>query len=497
MFAIPPSVELQNILIFLVFCLGLWFYFMTRLPANFPPGPRPLPIIGNLATFAKDINRAPQNLAELSRQYGNVIGIKLGSYNAVILNGSDAIKEAFIKNADSFSGRPKFMMLLNKLSKNRGVLFTHGPLWKASRRFALSNLRDFGMGKRSIEAKIQEEAFEICKEFENSSGKPFNVKTLVQEGVSNIICSICFGERFEYQDKIFAQLMGLIEALGTSRAFWSPANFIPVLGFLTKFGYGNSEGLVKALSDIESWITERVKEHRTSFDSENIRDFIDVYLKEEQSGIKSNLEVTNIVYIIRDLFIAGTETTNTSIRWLLLIMLYFPEVQRKCQEELDANIGEKTPELADREKLPYIEAVIHESLRFRTVAPMGALHVTEKNTTLYNYTIPKDTVIISNLYTCHTDPNLWESPQEFRPERWIRDGRFQQNKHFISFSTGPRVCLGETLARSELFLFLTVWLQRLSFYFADKNHQKTIPEANVGMTSYPPEFEMIAEVRIK
>ena len=495
MFFIPKLVDCQTFLIFAVIFLALSYVFSTRLPPNFPPGPKPLPIIGNLAIFAKDLNKTPQILTELSQHYGHVVGIKLGSYPAVILNGYEAIKEAFVKNADSFSGRPKFMVILNELFKQRGVVLSHGKLWRLSKRFTLSNLRDFGMGKRNIEARIQQEAVEVCQEIEKHSGNPFKLKILLHQSFSNIICSICFGKRFDYKDKVFIQLMDIITTLATSNVFISPLNFIPMLGLLIKLGYADST--LNIVQPLDEWIKKRIEDHRDTFDGVNIRDFADVYLKEEQSGIKSDLEITNIVYIMRDLFIAGTETTSTSLQWLLLIMLHFPEVQQKCHEELDANIGERCASLSDREKLPFLEAVIHESQRFRTVLPLGLVHAAEKDGVLYSYTIPEGTLLMPNLYSVNMDPKVWKNPEEFRPERWMKDGKFLKHKNLLSFSMGPRVCLGENLAKDELFLFLAMLLQRFRFDFAHKKHSKILPQAEIGVTACPPDYEMIAEMRIK
>ena len=489
------SLDVQNVLIFLVLSVGILYYYMTRLPENFPPGPRPLPIIGNLAIFGIDADKAPQSLTSLGQQYGNVVGIKLGSYPVVVLNGSDAIKEAFVKHADSLSGRPTYLKFVNQFTKERGLILLNGTAWKTSRRFALRNLRDFGMGKKTIEARIQEEATEVCAEIEKYSSKPVNVKTLVHACVSNIICSICFGQRFDYQDEQFITLLSLFDAAAKSSLLFSAINFFPILSFLTKFGYGKH--LVNIFTETDKWIADKVQEHRDTFDGDRINDFVDVFLKEEQTGDKSDLEVANIVSIIRDLFLAGTETTGTTLRWMLLIMLYFPEVQLKCQEEIDSKIGARNPSLADREKLPYVEAVIHEVQRYRPVAPFGVVHAAEKDVTLYNYTIPKGTMLLPNFYSVSMDPQIFEKPEIFKPERWIKDGRFQKEQEFIPFSVGPRVCVGENLARNELFLFFTFLVQRFKFRFADSSHTITLPNGKVGTILTPPDFKMIAELRIK
>jgi len=171
--------------------------------------------------------------------------------------------------------------------------------------------------------------------------------------------------------------------------------------------------------------------------------------------------ILEIQFVLVDLFIAGSETTSTTLSWSFLYLSKFPEVQKKLQEEIDKVIGNsRLPSLTDRPSMIYTQAVIHEVLRYSTLAPFGLFHNTNREVQLGGYTIPKNTMIMPNLYAAHFDENLWEDPHRFNPERFISNGEFKRNDAFMAFSTGKRACLGESLARDELFLFMTSLFQR-------------------------------------
>jgi cytochrome P450 len=152
-------------------------------------------------------------------------------------------------------------------------------------------------------------------------------------------------------------------------------------------------------------------------------------------------------------------------------------VQEKLQKELDEVIGvSRLPNLADRIQLPYTQSVIHEILRFSSLAPLSIFHNTTKDVQLAGFTIPKNTMFIPNLYAANFDKKIWKDPENFRPERFINEqGQFEKNDALMAFSYGKRACLGETLARDELFLFFASLFQR--FY--------VICETEVDITPFP------------
>ena len=154
--------EIKTVLVFVAIFLGIWLYLSTRLPEGFPPGPRPLPVLGNLGILAKNPPQSHQILKALSKEYGPVVGLKMGSYPAIILNEFDAMKECLVNKADAFSARPSFMYVVNEVvtrpvhvGEVGGVIWKSGKVWKERRRFLLSSMRDFGVGKRALRVKFK------------------------------------------------------------------------------------------------------------------------------------------------------------------------------------------------------------------------------------------------------------------------------------------------------------------------------------------------------
>ena len=254
------------------------------------------------------------------------------------------------------------------------------------------------------------------------------------------------------------------------------------------------------LSDLENndiWLQNMIIKHRESFDPNNIRDLTDLYhlKKTEEDNASDAFANFNFTRKLEDLFIAGSETSVTALLWLLVLMLNYPEVQSKCQREIDEVIGSRMVTLADKENIAFVEAVIHECLRLRPPGPLGVPHAADKDTNLYSYKIPKGTLVLTNLYSVHMDTKYWDSPEEFCPERWISpDGKFQKNEAFAVFSLGPRVCLGEVLAWAELFIFFTSLLQKFTFRMADGEKPPSM-EGNVGVSWSPKPFVLVANPR--
>src|SRR5690348_3513510 len=170
----------------------------------------------------------------------------------------------------------------------------------------------------------------------------------------------------------------------------------------------------------------------------------------------------SILFAVFDLFLAGAETTSTTLTWIFLYMARHPHIQEKLAEEIQRVVGNsRLPSLTDRPEMPYTEAVIHEVMRKVTLVPISVFHSTMEDVEFHGYQIPKETIVMINLYEVHNNIGLWGDPENFRPERFLsKDGtKFERREGFVPFSTGKRVCLGETLARDELFLFTSALFQ--------------------------------------
>ncbi|XP_073481198.1 cytochrome P450 2K1-like isoform X2 [Aquarana catesbeiana] len=371
---------------------------------NFPPGPKPLPFIGSLHVI--DLQKPHYAFMKLSEEYGSVFSIQLGIEKMVVLCGYDTVKDALINHAEEFYERPN-TAIIARTSHGNGILFAHGENWKVMKRFTLSTLRDFGMGRRSIENKINEEAQCLMQELKSYKGEPFENMTIVNAAVANIIVSILLGDRFEYGDPTILKLMRII--------------------------------------------------------NENIRSFGTIMIRgKPESTLYFHND--NLGMLVSDLFVAGMETTSTTLRWGLLLMIKNPEIQKKVQNEIDRVIGSAEPKIEHRKQMPYTDAVIHEIQRFADILPLNVPHATAKDVTFRGYNIPKGTTIIPLLTSVLRDKAYFEKPDEFYPEHFLDSrGNLKKNEAFIPFSLGKRSCAGENLAKMELFLFFTTLLQNFTF----------------------------------
>ena len=491
------NLDVTSVLLILLVLFGITLYFSTRLPKNFPPSPAVYPVFGSMHALGKDPDKAHIKLAELSQQYGPILGLKIGSYPAVCLNSLEIMKEALVQKGDQFRHRPHFMACCNKFAapggvgKARGIGWTNGEQWRNAKRFALSSMRGFGLGKKTLEERIQEEAVSMCHELKKVTGQPYDVSFLFGDAISNVVCSICFGTRFEYTDPVFSKLVQMLRFIIESNVLTTPVNFIPIMRLLPEPKLFTS--VMDTIENVQKWMENQTEKHRETYDPKEIRDMLDLYLSKEDEE-NGDLCAANIHRIILDLFMAGTDATATDLRWALLFLIHHPNVQSKCQEELDAVIGSGRPAtLADRKELPYMDAVIHETLRL--IATFTIPHAAECDTTLAGYDIPKGTMVMVNLAAVHLNSKYFKNPKEFQPERFIGpDGTFQKHDAFIAFGMGPRNCMGESLARSELFLFLTSMLQRFTFRMVDPENPPSL-DGKQGISYAPRMFEVITESR--
>ncbi|XP_006890126.1 PREDICTED: cytochrome P450 2D6-like isoform X2 [Elephantulus edwardii] len=389
----------------------------SRWAARYPPGPVSFPGVGNLLQV--DVRNMHHSLGQLRRRYGDVFSLQLAWTPMVVINGLEAMREALVARGEDTADRPPlpFDQYLN-----------FGP---------------------------------------HSQGRPFSPNVHLNKAVTNVISCLTHGCRFEYDDPTLLKLMELVDKALTDNSNFlrEVLNVVPILlriPVLAKKVLATQKAFMDLLDGL-------VAEHRETRDrTQPPRDLTDVFLDEVEKA-KGNPESSfnndNLRLVVADLFSAGMVTTTTTLAWGLLLMLLHPDVQRRVQEEIDEVIGQgRAPEMADQAHMPYTTAVVHEVQRFGDVVPLGLPHMTLRDTEVQGFLIPKGTMIITNLSSVLKDETVWKKPFRFHPEHFLdAQGRFVKQEAFMPFSAGRRACLGEPLARMELFLFFTSLLQRFSF----------------------------------
>uniref|UniRef100_A0A8C0V3A1 unspecific monooxygenase n=1 Tax=Cyanistes caeruleus TaxID=156563 RepID=A0A8C0V3A1_CYACU len=461
-----------------------------------PPGPAPLPIIGNLLEEQK--SHGDCSCFPSFEEYGPVFTVHLGSDPVVVLHGHDVVKEALVDRADEFAARGH-MPIGDRANNGLGIIFSNNEPWLQVRRFSLTTLRNFGMGKRSIEERIQEESDYLLEEINKTKGTPFDPTNMLSCVVSNVICSIVFGKRYDYKDKKFLALMNNMNnifEMMNSRWGQLYQMFSNILDYLP----GPHNNIFAEFDSLKAFVAEEVKLHQACLDPNSPQDFIDCFLckmQEEKDRPNSSFHMKNLITSAFDLFLAGTETTSTTVRYGLLLLLKYPKIQEKVQEEIDQVVGRsRKPCVADRTQMPYTDAVVHEIQRFISLVPLSLPHTVTKDTSFRDYVIPKGTTIFPVLTSVLHDSKEFPNPHEFNPEHFLnKNGSFRKSDFFMPFSAGKRICPGEGLARMEIFLLIATILQNFTLKSVVNPQELNITPTLSGTGNVPPAYQLCAVPR--
>ncbi|RUS83909.1 hypothetical protein EGW08_008323 [Elysia chlorotica] len=473
-----------------------------------PPYPtRPWPFVGHLLLLRKDPRGT---FLRWRKECGDIFSLDFCGKHVVVLNGYPLLKEVLVRHADLVTVRPKTLMAVVLDERNKGIINASGRVWKEQRTASLNILRAFGMGRNIMAGKIREELDVYLEEIAKLGGRPCNMRVLTGVSISNVICSVIMGKKFDYEDPFFTGMIGLVSKIVTHIGGTALLNHIPILRFLPGDLFHARE-LQRNVSEVsDDFIGPVIEKHKAEFDpAQEPADFIEAYLgqihardsdRDDKGGsenlngkkktkLNTTLNDENLNAVIKNIFAAGSETTGSTILWCLLFLVHHPEEQAKVYNQIEAVVGtHRPPEMSDRPYLTYLTAVIMETQRLASIAPFSFQRVVSADIQVNGYTIPKGSVIIPSLDSVLWDEKLWGDPQNFRPQRFLDEtGAVVQPEYFVPFSMGKRVCIGEALAKVELFLYLSSLLQRFEVLPAEKGRLPEI-RSKFGMTCAPEDY---------
>ncbi|KAL8048387.1 hypothetical protein ABFX02_07G061300 [Erythranthe guttata] len=420
-----------------------------------PPGPKGLPFIGNLHQF--DTSKLHLCLSDLSNKHGPLMYLKLGQVPAVVISSAQVAKQALKHNDLAFAGRPHTTPS-KKLSY--GYLdiasSSHNPYWREMRKTVV--LRLFTLKQvRSFKHIREEEVSHMIDEITNLTlagpdGRAVDLSERVMAFSTNLLCRVAFGRRFD-EERRFQKLMVEFEKVSADVVL---ADFIPLFGLIDKLS-GVVYRLDRAFVNMDSFLQQLIDEHlRPNRPDSMDGDFLDLLIRlREDDSAAVKIDWNNIKAILMNIVVAGTETSASAIVWALTALTKKPCAMKKAQQEIRSLMADSKKSFVDEddiEKLPYLKAVIKETLRLYPPLPLLVPKETMEKCTINGYEIEPKTFAFVNVWAIGRDPEYWENPNEFLPERFLNNNYSDksidfkgQDFGFIPFGSGRRRCPGLSL----------------------------------------------------
>ncbi|XP_068113631.1 steroid 17-alpha-hydroxylase/17,20 lyase [Hyperolius riggenbachi] len=475
----------------------------SKRDVKYPKSLPSLPVIGSLLHLGSHL--PPHILfCNLQKKYGSLFSFMMGSHYVVIVNNHEDAREVLLKKGKTFAGRPRTVTTDILTRDAKDIAFgDYSPSWKFHRKMVHSALCMFGEGTVAIEKIISREAASLCQTLSSFHTVSLDMAPELIRAVTNVVCSLCFNTRYDRGDAEFQTMMDYSKGIVDTVAKDSLVDIFP---WLKIFPNKDLDTLKKSVAVRDELLAKKFKEHKDAFCSETVSDLMDALLKAKLSLENNNSNTSqevgltddHILMTVGDIFGAGVETTSTVLKWAIAYLLHYPEVQRRIQEELDAKVGlSRYPLLSDRKILHYTEATISEVLRIRPVSPLLIPHVAFKDSRIGEYDIPKDARVVINLWSLHHDEKEWVNPHLFNPDRFLDengDRLSSPSQSYLPFGAGIRVCLGEALAKMEIFLFLSWILQRFTLEVPAGNPLPDL-EGKFGVVLQVKPFKVIAKLR--
>lgn len=415
----------------------------------------------------------------------------IGTTKAVVVYDYHLAKELLSK--ETAIGRPDIPVYnIRMLEGRHGILFNDNKAYRPNRRFIHKSLRDFGFGKKSMESIFMEEAEKVVEYFRAREGKPMHTGTVFNFAILNILWTMLASKRYDYDDERLHKLLRLLQ--GTNSTDLQKIVAFPYLRHIMPI-WKEQKKVVQETYDLAK---DMMNEHKETYDDEHMRDVIDVYLKEINEKNDDIFHEEQLLFNVTDLFFAGAETTSTTLEWAMLFLILNPSMQDKIHDEIYRELGNAKPTMDDAKRMVYTQAFIQETQRLGCITPVSVPHrATADIEVKGGYVIPKDTIIYPSLKHIMSDPDYWHNSDVFDPERFISRGSdgsmtLEKDERFVPFGIGKRVCLGETLAKTELFMLLTTLLQQFRFSASPDHPKPEVERCPGSIISAPLPFHVVA-----
>ena len=497
-------------IIVILFCKIIKFLFQLqdkRQQPALPPGPYGLPVIGNLL----QLGTSPHvTLKELSKVYGDIISLKLGSRKVVCVNSFASVKEA--ASCHALNGRPPLYSFEISSYGGRSCIFSTYSMLYLHNKKTVARALHYSLLENSerLNFLAADEGKSLIAELIKNEKQPVNPIPFIKTTVINFAFRMTFGECHDKNLK--AELQNLIELsvdFLENSAAGNILDFMPWLHFAFK---KQAQKMKSANDTLREFVRRILNDCRDNKENTRETSVVSAMIKTLRKNALSDLarqlsepeqeilrdEEALLTQLVADVFAASLETVAATLCWSIPFLVWNQDLQQQMHDELDQQLGLQAegPFIEDRAKLPFLQATVLELLRLSTVLPFGLPHFAMEDTFLSGYHIPKDTLVMLNLWAANRDPKQFEQPDKFNPYRFLdKSGQVRQDyhSHYLTFSGGSRRCIGGSVAKAELFLLLGTLLKNVSFTPANNMPDM---EGNFGLSLRPKAYKIYARRRV-
>uniref|UniRef100_A0A7N1A3A4 Cytochrome P450 n=1 Tax=Kalanchoe fedtschenkoi TaxID=63787 RepID=A0A7N1A3A4_KALFE len=446
--------------IFIVICLVSQSRGKPHPPR--PPSPLSLPVIGHLHLLKNPLHRTFQTF---SSKYGPVFGLQLGNQYTVVVSSPAAVEECFGRNDVVLADRPQISAgkHLSYDSTTMGATI-YGDHWRNLRR--ISNQEVFSASRQNMFLSLRQEEVKsmirsLFRSTNTSNGmmQQVEVKSRIGNLAFNIVVGIVAGKRY-YGDGVedsaeAKEFQEIIREMMDLSAASNPGDFLP---FLRLIDFGDYEKKMVRLKKRIDKVLQGLIDESKAKDGAAAKSMIDniLALQHTDSAFLSHKTVKGLVLVLIQ---AGSDTAAVTIEWAMSLLLNNPEKLKKAQSELDAVVSPgRLVEEADLPKLKYLQAIINETLRMYPAAPLLVPHYSSGECTIQGFHVPRGTLVFVNAWALHRDPDVWDDPSSFKPERF-ENAEESHSYKFVPFGTGRRSCPGASMANKVVGLALASLIQ--------------------------------------
>ncbi|KAJ8752040.1 hypothetical protein K2173_001066 [Erythroxylum novogranatense] len=463
---------------------------------NLPPSPPKLPVLGNLHQLSSLPHRSLQSLAQ---RHGPIMLLYFGSLRTIVVSSADAAREV-IKNHDIIlSDRPGTSISRKLMYDYKDIAMApYGVYWRQMKSICMLQLLS-AKRVRSFRSIREEEVDLLVNKIEQSCSNslPINLSELFVSLMKHVVCRAALGSRYSDGEGDGSRFNKLFKEFCALLGVFDTADFIPSLAWIKHFT-GLNARVDKTFKEFDKFLDEIVDCHLARdwiAIKEDQKDFVDVLLTIQKSPDEASFGRDSIKALILDMFLAGIDTTSTTLEWTMTELLRHPKAMNRLQEEIRRVRGSRRSVTEDDlDKMLYLKAVIKETLRLHPPLPLLIPRQPTESVKVQGYEIPAKTRVIINAWAVGRDPKMWEEADEFRPERFLESSIDFKGHDFqlIPFGSGRRGCPGITFATAALEIVLASMLDKFDWEIPDGSKLEDLEVAEALDLTLHPKLPLIA-----